>query len=350
MAALTGANPYAVGTNVYRGASSAATMGPVDPTGYIDRSVNNGSAVQPAQSYTPGVAAGALQTLRSDSPATAQQAQPMNAMAVAPATPTSSSTTGQIGYNIPIPYDLQLKGIEADSNYQNLLLQIKAQNDAAAMNETVGRRNLDIQEKDQTRTDINRAAYRGMVRSSGYVDQVDRTAQYINNMKTDIESKFFQALNDSQAQGVQGKSQYDAIMEAIQREAAQRLADKQATDPNAGPIDALPDPGSQGTPDPNPVNAGTPKDGVTPPDPTHRTVPTPPATGTAGTPGAPTKRTAPKPATTHVSVIKASKGDTLASLAKKHGMSLATLMKLNPGLKRPNGQWLVYAGSTIHLG
>ena len=54
------ANPYAAGAKVYNGGSSAATSGPVDPTGYIDRELNNN------QSYTPGVAAGALGVLKSN--------------------------------------------------------------------------------------------------------------------------------------------------------------------------------------------------------------------------------------------------------------------------------------------
>jgi hypothetical protein len=34
-------NPYATGTNVYRGGSNVATMGKVDPMGYVNRELNN---------------------------------------------------------------------------------------------------------------------------------------------------------------------------------------------------------------------------------------------------------------------------------------------------------------------
>lgn len=34
-------NPYAAGKNVYRGGSNVATMGPVNPMGYVDRELNN---------------------------------------------------------------------------------------------------------------------------------------------------------------------------------------------------------------------------------------------------------------------------------------------------------------------
>ena len=138
------------------------------------------------------------------------------------------------------------------------------------------------------------------------------------------------------ASEVGGKAQYDSIMQAVQREAAARLAEKQTTDPNAGSIDQLPpDPKTQGTPDPNQTGG------------THA-----PA---LGTPTAPKQRkppvaTTPKPAATHVSVVKAKNGETLQTLSKKYGIPITTLMKLNPGLKRNNGQWLVYSGSTIHLG
>lgn len=330
MVANTGvANPYAAGAKVYNGGSSAATSGPVDPTGYIDRELNNNP------SYSPGVAAGALSAVKSNIIGESATVQPAAPNPVAP-TPTASSTTGAIGYNIPIPYDLQLKGIEANSNYQNLMLQLKAQRDAAAQTEMIGHRNLDINQKDAQRGDLNRAAYRGMARSSGYVQQVDRTAQNFNNQFADLESRFYQALNDAQASEVGGKAQYDSIMGAIQREAAARLAEKQTTDPNAGAIDQLPpDPKTQGTPDPNQQQPGPA-----------------PTTGNSAprqrpAPGA---KPAPKPAATHVSVVKAKNGETLQTLSKKYGVSINTLMKLNPGLKRQNGQWLVYAGSTIHLG
>lgn len=34
-------NPYSTGTNVYRGGSSAATMGQVNPMGYVNRELGN---------------------------------------------------------------------------------------------------------------------------------------------------------------------------------------------------------------------------------------------------------------------------------------------------------------------
>ena len=34
-------NRYAAGNNVYRGGSNVATMGPVNPMGYVDRELNN---------------------------------------------------------------------------------------------------------------------------------------------------------------------------------------------------------------------------------------------------------------------------------------------------------------------
>lgn len=328
MAATGVSNPYAAGTKVYNGGSSAATVGAVDPTGYVDRELNNNP------SYSPGVAAGALGVLKSNLSTDVQKNDAPAAQTPVTTTPTASSTTGSIGYNIPIPYDLQLKGIEANSNYQNLMQQLKAQRDAAAQTEMIGHRNLDINQKDAQRGDLNRAAYRGMARSSGYVQQVDRTAQNFNNQFADLESRFYQALNDAQASEVGGKAQYDSIMGAIQREAAARLAEKQTTDPNAGAIDQLPpDPKTQGTPDPNQTTANPPAGNTAP-----RQRPTPSA------------KPAPKPAATHVSVVRAKNGETLQTLSKKYGIPISTLMKLNPGLKRSNGQWLVYAGSTIHLG
>lgn len=50
------ANPYAAGKNVYRGGSNVATMGPVDPSGYVNRELNNrrsGMAQQMLQKMGP---------------------------------------------------------------------------------------------------------------------------------------------------------------------------------------------------------------------------------------------------------------------------------------------------------
>jgi hypothetical protein len=223
-------NPYAAGSKVYNGGSSAATQGAVDPTGYIDRSLN-----KPAE-YTPGVAAGALSSLRNQSVAGADTGAP--APVATPAT-TQASTTGSISWKMPVDYDLQLQGIQANSDYNDLLTQITAQKNAAAQSQVTGLRDAGIGERDQSRRDTNVAAYRGMARSSGYVNQVDQTQQFFNNLKTDIESRFMAALNGADAQALQGKTRVDATMEAIYREAAQRLADKIANDPNAGALDPI---------------------------------------------------------------------------------------------------------------
>jgi hypothetical protein len=284
-------NPYAAGSKVYNGGSSAATQGAVDPTGYIDRSLNN-------TSYTPGVAAGALSTLRG------QQALTSDAPVGAPAptsspTTTQASTTGAITWKMPIDYDLQVQGIEANSQYNDLLTQIAAQKNAATQNRTVSLRDAGIAEQQQTRRDTNVASYRGMARSSGYVNQVDQTAQFYNNLKTDVETRFMAALNNADASALQGKTRVDDIMAAIYQEAAQRLADKLANDPNAGPLDPI-----TGQPTtPKPTKPTTPKGSDTPSKGASTSTPTKP----------PKSSTKPKP-----------KGFTAADVAaaKKRGYSL----------------------------
>lgn len=54
-------NPYAAGSNVYRGGSNVATMGKVNPMGYVNRELNNRRSQ---------LAQGMLQGMRSDSQGT----------------------------------------------------------------------------------------------------------------------------------------------------------------------------------------------------------------------------------------------------------------------------------------
>lgn len=297
-------NPYAAGSKVYNGGSNAATQGAVDPMGYIDRSLNN--TPNPGN-YTPGVAAGALSTLRNQNAISSDTGAPAAPAPAAPA-PTQSSTTGTISWKMPVDYDLQVQGIEANSNYQDLLTQIAAQKNAATQDRVVGLRDAGINEEKQTRRDTNVAAYRGMARSSGYVNQVDETAQNFNNLRTDIESRFMAALNGADAQALQGKTRVDSIMEAIYREAAARLADKLANDPNAGPLDPITGQPTNTPPKTTPAN---PKGSDTPTKGASTSTPTKP----------PTKpKTTTKPATT----TKKPRGFTNADIAaaKKRGYSL----------------------------
>lgn len=314
------ANPYAAGAKVYNGGSSAATQGAVDPTGYIDRSLRRQSG------YTPGVAAGALNTLRSASPSLQGQGQPTSPSSVgaqpAPITPptpapTQSSTTGTISWKMPVDYDLQMQGIQANSDYNDLLTQITAIKNNAAQNETIGLRDAAINETKQGRRDTNVAAYRGMARSSGYVNQVDETQQFFNNLRTDVESKFMAALNGADAQALAGKSRVDSTMESIYSEAARRLADKIANDPNAGALDPITGlPATPGTTKPTGGQGGG-------------TAPTPPPKVPTNTP---TKPPAAKPK---------KRGYTNAELAaaKKRGYTLEELKnaKIRKAKTQPSG-------------
>jgi LysM repeat protein len=238
---------------------------------------------------------------------------------------------------MPVDYDLQLQGIQQNSQYQDLLTQIAAQRNAAAQNRVVGLRDAQTGEVDQQRRDINNASYRGMARSSGYVTQIDKTQQYFNNLKTDIESRFMAALNNAQGQEIQGKSALDSTMEAIYREAARRLAEKIANDPNAGPIDKLPDtptpPATGGTSGSGNIHTNPGPGGTTPtPRPAPRPT-TPPKTTT----------TAPKTATPTKYTVKS--GDSLAAIAKRYNISLAALKKANPNLA--SRDWRIYSGSKL---
>jgi LysM repeat protein len=237
---------------------------------------------------------------------------------------------------MPVDYDLQLQGIQQNSQYQDLLTQIAAQRNAAAQNRVVGLRDAQTGEVDQQRRDINNASYRGMARSSGYVTQIDKTQQYFNNLKTDIESRFMAALNNAQGQEIQGKSALDSTMEAIYREAARRLAEKITTDPNAGAIDKLPDTPKPPTPTPTPSgssgNTGSGGNTPTGQRPAPRPLTPPKTTTTAPKPSSPTKYT-----------VKS--GDSLAAIAKKYNVSLAALKKANPNLA--SRDWRIYSGSKL---
>jgi hypothetical protein len=68
MSSPAGPSGYGAGKNVYRGGSNVATMGPVDPTGYVNRELNNRRS---------GLAQNMLQKMGGNQQASAPQGMPM---------------------------------------------------------------------------------------------------------------------------------------------------------------------------------------------------------------------------------------------------------------------------------
>ena len=229
------ANPYAAGANVYNSGSSAATSGPVDPMGYIDRSLNN-TPNPGTPAYTPGVAAAALNTLRSNDPANTKAQSILNPLPAPATTPTQSTTTGAIGYNLPVDYDLKQNAIDAGSMYQTTQSTDTAARQAAAQGYIVGDKALQDGEVNQQRSDINGYAAKGMARSSGYLGQIDKTANNYNLQFADLSNKFFAALNGADVNDANAQKTYDQTMENIRATATGRLADRQTSNPDSGAI------------------------------------------------------------------------------------------------------------------
>ncbi len=211
-------NPYAAGQKIYNGGSSAATQGTVDPSGYIQRGMNNQFSPQPLgadgmSDQRSGLASAALDRLRNmrANPMTGgvpgpdvqnppgvptQTPQPYATIAPMPKT----SPTGQILpdpslqgfmnnlFTAPPPGTSGLNGLGYDPNVFNQAqnLNVSRTNQYADMDNQanniledygVANRKNDRRYVDTQRNTLNNDAGRGMAYSSGHAVDVTRDAQ-----------------------------------------------------------------------------------------------------------------------------------------------------------------------------
>ncbi len=333
-------NPYAAGQKVYNGGSSAATSGAVDPTGYIDRSLNNPGYNKP--SYTPQVAQAALNNLRDNNAAPVG----MGTQSVLQAPVLRSSPTGGLTYNPPsgltLDPDLQSQYIGYNSNLRTLLANLDNANQNEWMRAVGQERVINQNYGDTQRRDLNSAAFRGMARSSGYADQVDRSAQAytgdINSLIQALQNVYNQnsstALGETQNANDQIANLYAA--------AAQRASQQSIGNPTAAPVDPnyqpplTTIPGAQLQPMMGYDQSPDTSKPSNPPNPISTTKPTP----------------VPKGNNNFVvqkwekgKSYKMVKGETLDQVAKRYGTTVQALMKLN-GIRDPKK---MTSGNTIRV-
>lgn len=250
---MPASNPYAAGTPVYRGGSSAATMGRVDPMGYIDRSLNQVANPSPLAasaalrqrtsptSYTPRVFTGAPAT---GLPSTASGGIKAITGPYQPTIPPHTTTpTGQI----ILDPDLLLQQQAAQNDYNNQAAQLALQDQLAELQNYSQQRDLRDSQTRQQRGDLNSAAGRGMAYSSGYGEQVLNTGRQYQNAFSDLAA----ALAGEHAQSNQAKLAAQLalqnIIQQLQQQQTSRSADKAGTGAITPPV---PTPGAAGFPAP----------------------------------------------------------------------------------------------------
>lgn len=227
---------YAAGNPVYNGGSPHATLGPVDPIGYIDRELNNPNSRTRLQDtrtysgYTPGVASAAIERLRAATRARQDQMYGNRGGS----TPVVTDPTGQVKFQIPLDYDLQTQMIDEYSKLNELLVRMQAQQQGYDIDKAIGERNLQEGQTDDYRKVLQNSSYRGMAFSSGYQQNRDKVSRQYTNAGADLLARYTSGTNNVVAQKNAANVRYQEILAAIQREAARRLAQKQISDFYAG--------------------------------------------------------------------------------------------------------------------
>lgn len=251
------ASSYAVGNRLYKGATSAPTRGRVDPTGYIDRELNNVAS-------RSGIAASALR--RMGSPAQSSQPQPSSG----PTQAAPTSMTGQSGQikslggglggsqgfgasqsglggslrvspvgkltppklksTTDLPFDPEKADAENDLRGQKDQFAYEANRARNNLERdyTMGKRQVAEEQPNNQRRLLENYAGRGMAYSSGYnYDQGELGRQYANQLG-ELESGRSGGLADLLQQEGMFNNQYGQRMSAIQAAAARRAAEQAA--------------------------------------------------------------------------------------------------------------------------
>lgn len=230
---MPGFSPYAAGSKVYRGGSSFAHRGGgLDPMGYINRELNKGMGGKPSNQRS-GHAAAAMSKLASkgfgqggpagvitkvptadqsyyESLRRQQQSQipqgdgetgpnhpstsgstsgydsgtsgagTPNAASVA--APVISTTTGKLTLNPELMQDQN----QIDFEFNSGINDIEAQRTSVQAQYDQGNRDLQTQQQQDQRGDVNRFAARGMAFSSGYGNEVSESATMFQRAFADL--------------------------------------------------------------------------------------------------------------------------------------------------------------------
>lgn len=234
---------FAAGRKVYGSGSYAPTRGTVDPSGYVERSM---------QQNRSGLASAAMRRLQGGLPGQGQ-GQPLMGAGGPPGqamraptgqAPVQSNAYGKLSLASmsdvkPFQQAQQFTAAGFDPQGSQDLLEAKRQRDLI-MNQLVEQgqginRDYSIQSRDLQsaqptafRNLINRFSGRGMAFSSGYGDQVGETNNQFQNLAADMSGKYTAGVNSINSARNSAEEGYTSQAAAIQAAITRRLAEQAA--------------------------------------------------------------------------------------------------------------------------
>lgn len=219
-------NPYAAGTPIYNGTSSAATTGTVDPMGYVNRELNKMVLPTAPSDTRSGLAMNMLTQLN-------QQQQPQVPAPLPTPTLAGRTATGQLlpqpltGSNPygALPYDQQAdaertNAFGARSAYLAQLLQQRAAGDETY---TTNERDAEKYHPQQQLSLLNNYGARGMAHSSGYGEAVGRQEGDYTDLLNQIARQHDEGNANFDASQANYDANYNSEMSAILRGQVSRL-------------------------------------------------------------------------------------------------------------------------------
>jgi hypothetical protein len=241
-----GWNPYAAGSKIYNGGSSAATSGTVNPMGYIDRSLNQQSSTRrsglakaaltrlsaskkaattsPAASKVSKVQSQAKRTEAAQRQAIAQQQQRNNLL--------RSGKTGVVingkSRVLPFDYDLNMRRIQEKRGLDDLLASLNAEESSVNQGFYAQKRYLDDQYRDNLRGVLANNSARGMAFSSSYLNDMTQTNADYNNAGSALSAEKTNALNSITDRRRKGDTGFLELLAALDQENARRASERAA--------------------------------------------------------------------------------------------------------------------------
>lgn len=283
---MTTAADYLAGSRVYNGGTNNPTSGTNDPTGYIQRGIN-----QLASQRRSGLAATALRQLRpgiipnpgiqpaAQLPSTPQQhtvtTSPTGRLILTPTT-TQGATPDQIlsPQNV-LPYDdaTAAQQVAAAKSYSDQLDAINAARNAL-QNKVAGEEHaLDTNAPNLYRQLLNHYAGRGMAYSSGYGVGYGQTTDQIANQRAGYENELQSGLAGYDQQQQSADDSYNMLLAQLAAASASNSAANGNANMLAGDVNAKPTPTSTKPPTatkvvaskkPSPAKATTTRKPLTP--------------------------------------------------------------------------------------
>lgn len=272
---------YLTGNRVYRGGSSAPTMGTVDPQGYVERELRKRMLLQEPSQTRSGLAQAALQRIQGGMLSPQRQTMPYSPGETTPQRqimPTSGPQGQAIGLGgnsvlqariaavkaehlaeqqshkqallqkqasrpkvspvgkvtstkakpkpTALPWDLEAQNAKMSETQKlaQLRNQILQMRQGAQRNYSMGMNELDQAQPEQERGLLNQFGGRGLAHSSGYGMGVGGLQNQFAGMRSGLQGDLTSTLNDASTQEAQGVGNYNQRLALIQQALAQRLS------------------------------------------------------------------------------------------------------------------------------